>query len=52
MGLDNEFGSIKAGKTADLIISDSDLLEDYTLIGGKFAALFMDGEPIVNHCGL
>jgi len=52
LGLEDEFGSIEAGKTADLVILDGDPLADYRLIGGRVAALFMDGKLVINNCGL
>jgi hypothetical protein len=52
LGLDKDFGSIESGKTADLAILDGDPLEDFRLIGSRVAALFMDGELVINNCGL
>ena len=52
LGLDEKFGSIETGKTADLIILDGDPLEDFRLIGSRVAALFMDGALVINNCGL
>jgi imidazolonepropionase-like amidohydrolase len=52
LGLDDEFGSIETGKTADLVILDGDPLHDFRLIGSRVAALFMDGELVINNCGL
>jgi imidazolonepropionase-like amidohydrolase len=52
MSLDDEFGSIEAGKTADLVILDGDPLEDFRLIGSRVEALFMDGELVIDNCGL
>lgn len=52
LGLEDEFGSIETGKTADLVILDGDPLEDFRLIGSRAAALFMDGRLVINNCGL
>jgi imidazolonepropionase-like amidohydrolase len=52
LGLEDEFGSIETGKTADLVILDGDPLEDFRLIGSWVAALFMDGKLVINNCGL
>jgi imidazolonepropionase-like amidohydrolase len=52
MGLEKEFGSIESGKTADLVILEGDPLADFRLIGGRAEALFMDGELVINNCGL
>ena len=52
LGLDEKFGSIETGKTADLVILDGDPLEDFRLIGSRVEALFMDGELVINNCGL
>jgi imidazolonepropionase-like amidohydrolase len=52
MGFEKEFGSIEAGKTADLMILDGDPLEDFRLIGSRVAALFMDGKLVINNCSL
>jgi imidazolonepropionase-like amidohydrolase len=52
LGLEQEFGSIETGKTADLVILDGDPLEDFRLIGSRVAALFVDGVLVINNCGL
>jgi imidazolonepropionase-like amidohydrolase len=52
LGLEDEFGSIESGKTADLVILDGDPLQDFRLIGGRVEALFMDGELVINNCEL
>jgi imidazolonepropionase-like amidohydrolase len=50
--VEDEFGTIETGKTADLIILDGDPLEDFRLIGTRVDALFMDGKLVINNCGL
>jgi imidazolonepropionase-like amidohydrolase len=52
LGLEQEFGTIESGKTADLVILDGDPLEDFRLIGSRVAALFMDGKLVINNCSL
>ncbi len=51
-GLEEDFGSIDAGKVADLVIIDGDPLEDHRLVGGRVAALFKDGRLVINNCNL
>jgi imidazolonepropionase-like amidohydrolase len=52
MGLDEAFGSIETGKTADLVVLDGDPLQDFRLIGSRVDGLFMDGVLKINNCGL
>ena len=52
LGVDGDFGSIETGKTADLIILDGDPLEDFSLVGSRVDALFMDGVLVINNCDL
>ncbi len=52
MGVADRFGSICAGKVADLVVLDGDPLQDITLVGRPVQALFMDGKLVINHCGL
>jgi imidazolonepropionase-like amidohydrolase len=52
LGLEEEFGSIETGKTADLVILDGDPLENFRLIGSRVDALFMDGKLVIDNCGL
>ena len=52
MDLEQQFGSIQTGKTADLVVLDGDPLSDFHLIGSPAAALFMDGSLIINRCDL
>lgn len=52
LGLDNKFGSIETGKTADLVILNGDPLAEFRLIGSQVDALFMDGALVLNDCSL
>ncbi|MDD1751106.1 MAG: amidohydrolase family protein, partial [Methanothrix sp.] len=52
MGVEAQFGSIQPGKVADLVVLEGDPLQDFTLIGKPVQALFMDGNLVVNRCGL
>ena len=52
MGLEDKFGSIEAGKTADLLIVDGDPFEDASVIGKPVDALFMDGKLVIDKMGL
>ena len=52
LGMEESFGSIESGKTADLVIVDGDPLEDCHVVGSRVAALFMDGKLAINNCGL
>ena len=52
MGMEEAFGSIKTGKTADLAVVDGDPFEDFQVVGKRVAALFMDGRLVINSCGL
>lgn len=52
MGIDDQFGSIQTGKTADLVVVDGDPFEDHRVIGKRVEALFMDGELRIDNCGL
>jgi imidazolonepropionase-like amidohydrolase len=52
MGIYNKFGSIQTGKVADLAVVDGNPFEDISVIGKRVAALFMDGQLVVNNCGL
>jgi imidazolonepropionase-like amidohydrolase len=52
LGLEDEFGSIETAKTADLVILDGNPLEDFSLIGSRVDALFMDGVLVINNCDL
>lgn len=52
MGIEQQFGSIRTGKTADLVVVDGDPFADMRVIGSRAAALFMDGKMVINNCGL
>jgi imidazolonepropionase-like amidohydrolase len=52
MGVEAQFGSIRPGKTADLVVLDGDPLQDFHMIGRPVQALFMDGNLVINRCGL
>ena len=52
MGVEAQFGSIQPGKVADLVVLDGDPLQDFHLIGKPVQALFMDGNLVINRCGL
>jgi hypothetical protein len=52
LGLEDDFGSIEAGKVADLVILDGDPFEDHRVVGSRVAALFKDGRLIINNCKL
>ncbi len=50
--MDQQFGSIRPGKVADLVVMDGDPLTDFHLIGQPADAVFMDGNLVINRCGL
>jgi imidazolonepropionase-like amidohydrolase len=52
LGLEDQIGSIEAGKTADLAIVDGDPFQDPRVVGSRVAALFKDGRLVINNCGL
>jgi len=52
MGLEDDFGSVEPGKTADLAILDADPIADPHVVGSPVAALFMDGRLVIDNCGL
>ena len=52
MGVEDQFGSIRTGKVADLVVLEGDPLQDFHLIGQPVQALFMDGKLVINRCGL
>jgi len=52
MGIDDKFGSIETGKTADIVVVNGDPLQDSHVIGSPAAAVFMDGNLVINNCEL
>ena len=52
MGKENMLGQLKPGCAADLVILDGNPLEDFSLIGSRVDALFMDGVLVINNCDL
>lgn len=52
MGVEDQYGSIRPGKAADLVVLEGDPLQDFHLIGKPVRALFMDGKLAINRCGL
>ncbi len=52
MGVEAQFGSIKTGKIADLVVLNGDPLQDSHLIGKPVQALFLEGKLVINRCGL
>jgi imidazolonepropionase-like amidohydrolase len=52
MGMEAQYGSIRPGKAADLVVLEGDPLQDFHLIGKPVQALFMDGNLVINRCKL
>jgi len=52
LGVEDRFGTITTGKTADLVVLDGDPLADYDVIGARAAAVFKDGCLVLDGCGL
>jgi imidazolonepropionase-like amidohydrolase len=52
LGVEQDFGSIRSGKVADLALLDGDPLQDIAQIGHPVAALFVAGQLVANSCGL
>jgi imidazolonepropionase-like amidohydrolase len=52
MGLEDRFGSIETGKTADLVVLDGDPLAEAGLVGEPAAAVFLEGDLVIDRSGL
>jgi imidazolonepropionase-like amidohydrolase len=52
MGVDDRLGSIEVGKAADLAVLDGDPLRDPRVLGRPVSALFLDGDLVIDRCGL
>jgi imidazolonepropionase-like amidohydrolase len=52
LGLEENLGSIRTGKIADLAVLEGDPLGDFHVIGKPVQALFKDGKLVVDRCGL
>jgi|GEM_PF-571676 len=52
MGIEDRLGSIEPGKVADLVLLDGDPLQDAQLIGSRAAAVWREGQLVVDNCGL
>lgn len=52
MGLQESFGTLERGKTADIAIVDGNPFEDHRVVGSRVAALFLGGKMVINNCGL
>jgi imidazolonepropionase-like amidohydrolase len=48
LGVESRFGSLEAGKAADLVVLDGDPLAEPWLIGAPAAAVFVDGRLVVD----
>jgi imidazolonepropionase-like amidohydrolase len=52
LGVEDERGSISEGKIADLVIYDKNPLLFPEIVGGKVSGLLVNGEIVVDKCGL
>jgi imidazolonepropionase-like amidohydrolase len=48
LGVESRFGTLEAGKVADLVVLDGDPLAEPAIIGAPAAAVFMDGKLVVD----
>lgn len=52
LGVEEQRGSIEPGKVADLVLLDGDPLQDASLIGSRAAAVWREGQLVVDNSGL
>jgi imidazolonepropionase-like amidohydrolase len=52
LGLEAQLGSITTDKIADLVVLDGDPLADPQLIGSRAAAVFMNGQLVIDNMGI
>ena len=48
LGVESRFGTLEAGKVADLVVLDGDPLAEPAIIGAPAAAVFMDGKLVID----
>ncbi len=52
MGIDDKFGTIEEGKTADLVIVSGNPFGNFRVIGKRVDALFMNGKLVIDNYNL
>ena len=52
LGVERDYGSLDVGKVADLAVVRGDPLAEPGVVGGRVAALFLDGRLVVDEVGL